>query len=85
MVGNVSMDMLTIDVTDVPQAGLGSRVVFWGRELSVNEAAASFDTIGYELLCAVAKRVAPGIFPSNAPAAVTLLIFNIFSILRCNR
>ncbi len=57
VVGNVSMDMLTIDVTDVPQAGLGSRVVFWGRELSVNEAAASFDTIGYELLCAVAKRV----------------------------
>ena len=58
IVGNVSMDMLTIDITDVERAGLDSKVIFWGRELPVNDVAAGFDTIGYELLCDVSKRVA---------------------------
>ncbi len=61
-VGRVSMDMLAVDLTPVPQAGPGSEVVLWGRSASgallpVDEVAHAAGTIGYELLCAVAPRV----------------------------
>lgn len=55
--GAISMDMLTIDVTDIPQAQLGSVVELWGKHISVNEVAARCGTIGYELMCAIALRV----------------------------
>ena len=55
--GAISMDMLTIDVTDVPEAQLGSEVELWGTHIPVNEVAKRCGTIGYELLCAIALRV----------------------------
>jgi alanine racemase len=56
--GRVSMDMITIDLTDVPTADIGSEVVLFGDEqLGVDEVAAVCGTIGYELLCAVSQRV----------------------------
>jgi len=55
--GRVSMDMITVDLTQVPEARVGSQVVLWGEGLSVDEVAASAATVGYELLCAVAPRV----------------------------
>jgi alanine racemase len=55
--GRVSMDMLTVDLTDVPDACVGSEVVLWGDGLPVDEVAAAASTVGYELLCAVAPRV----------------------------
>lgn len=55
--GAISMDMLTIDVTDIPEAKLGSVVELWGKHISVNEVAARCGTIGYELMCAIALRV----------------------------
>lgn len=55
--GRVSMDMLTIDVTDIPDADIGSPVQLWGGNVSVDEVASLSGTIGYELLCAVAPRV----------------------------
>ncbi len=57
LVGATSMDMLEIDVTDVPQAKVGSIVELWGEHVSVNEVAKLCGTIGYELLCALAPRV----------------------------
>jgi alanine racemase len=58
VVGRVSMDMLTVDLTDVPQAAVGSKVVLWGEDgPSVDDVATASGTIGYELLCAVARRV----------------------------
>lgn len=57
LAGSVSMDMLEIDVTDIPAAKLGSEVELWGKNLSVNRVAAACGTIGYELLCALARRV----------------------------
>ncbi|VWX58879.1 alanine racemase 2, PLP-binding [Burkholderiales bacterium 8X] len=62
LVGRVSMDMVAVDLTPLPSAGIDSEVVLWGRsskgaELSIDEVAASAGTIGYELLCAVAPRV----------------------------
>ncbi|KZE25367.1 alanine racemase [Crenobacter luteus] len=57
IIGRVSMDMLTIDLTDLPDAGVGSEVELWGDTVSVNEVAAHAGTIAYELLCNV-KRAA---------------------------
>jgi alanine racemase len=57
MAGRVSMDMLTVDLTDVPEARVGSPVVLWGEGLPVDEVAGAAGTVGYELLCAVAPRV----------------------------
>jgi len=57
LVGRVSMDMLTVDLTDLPQARIGSKVVLWGRGLPIDEVAVAAGTIGYELMCALAPRV----------------------------
>jgi alanine racemase len=66
MVGRVSMDMITVDLTPVPGAGIGSEVTLWGHAtrgpkeralLPVDEVARAAGTVGYELMCAVAPRV----------------------------
>jgi len=56
-VGRVSMDMLCVDLSAIPQAGIGSPVTLWGESLPVDEVAASAGTVSYELLCALAARV----------------------------
>ncbi|MBD3811079.1 MAG: alanine racemase [Betaproteobacteria bacterium] len=55
--GRVSMDMLCVDLTECPEAGVGSPVVLWGEGLPVDTVAASAGTSSYELLCALAARV----------------------------
>lgn len=55
--GQVSMDMMTIDVTDIPHADVGTLVEMWGDYLPVDRVAQAAGTIGYELLCAIAPRV----------------------------
>ena len=57
LVGRVSMDKITVDVTDISLARVGSSVELWGAQLPVDEVANSAGTIGYELLTAVAPRV----------------------------
>jgi len=57
VLGRVSMDMLSVDLTPVPSAGIGSRVTLWGDGLPIDEVADAAGTIGYELMCAVAPRV----------------------------
>lgn len=58
ILGRVSMDMLVADLTPVPHAKPGSDVILWGEGgPAVDEVAACAQTIGYELLCAVAPRV----------------------------
>jgi len=56
-VGTVSMDMLAIDLTPCPHAGIGTPVELWGNEVKVDDVAAAAGTIGYELLTALAPRV----------------------------
>ncbi len=66
LVGRVSMDMVTVDLTPLQQAGVeagfGSEVTLWGRAsngvvLSIDEVAQAAGTVGYELMCALAQRV----------------------------
>jgi alanine racemase len=55
--GRVSMDMITVDLTDVPEADVGSEVELWGAGLAIDEVANLCGTVGYELMCALAPRV----------------------------
>jgi alanine racemase len=51
LLGRVSMDMLCVDLTHLPGAGLGSDVELWGRNIRVSEVAARAGTIAYQILC----------------------------------
>ena len=57
LAGRVSMDMLTVDVTDVPAVSVGDPVELWGRGVAVEDVARAADTIPYELTCGVGPRV----------------------------
>lgn len=57
MVGRVSMDMVTVDLTDHPSAGVGSAVEFWGESLSIDRVAEACGTVAYELMTGVTERV----------------------------
>jgi alanine racemase len=61
VVGRVSMDLTTIDVTDIPDAALGDEVILLGRqgihEITAEELARKLDTISYEVFCGVSARV----------------------------
>jgi len=57
IVGRVSMDMITVDLTPVPSAHVGSNVTLWGKGLPIDDVAERAETIGYELMCALAPRV----------------------------
>lgn len=61
VVGAVCMDLTMVDLTDVPGAAPGDEVILWGgsgeQSISVNEVARLVQTISYEMLCTVGKRV----------------------------
>jgi alanine racemase len=65
IIGRVSMDMCTLDVTHIPDCTVGDEVVLLGKQgneyISANEIAAKAQTISYEILCALGKR-APRVF-----------------------
>lgn len=56
LIGRVSMDMLTVDLTDLPQAELGSDVELWGKNILASDVALHAKTIPYQLFCNI-KRV----------------------------
>lgn len=58
VVGRVSMDMITIDLTDIPDAVIGDRVELWGDTIAVDEVAQACGTISYELFCQITARPA---------------------------
>ena len=61
MVGNVSMDLTIIDVTGIPVVDVGDEVILLGesasRTITAWELAMHSQTIPYEVLCAISKRV----------------------------
>lgn len=59
LVGRVSMDMITLDLTDLAEeVAIGDEVILWGKNLPVDQIAQLSGTICYELLCGITKRVA---------------------------
>ena len=57
IIGRVSMDMLTLDLSEQPEAQLGDRVELWGDLVSANEVAGPSETIAYELFTGITRRV----------------------------
>jgi len=57
LIGRVSMDMISVDVTDLPPAAVGDPAVLWGEGVPVEEVAQYAGTIAYELICGVSQRV----------------------------
>ncbi len=60
--GRVSMDLIAVDLSGLPEAGIGTEVTLWGRSsrgavLPVDDVAHAAGTVSYELLCALAPRV----------------------------
>jgi|HubBroStandDraft_1064217.scaffolds.fasta_scaffold20328_2 alanine racemase len=56
-IGNISMDLTTIDITGIPDVREGDEVVVFGKELSVRKLAEWSQTIPYEILTGVSQRV----------------------------
>jgi alanine racemase len=56
-VGRVSMDMLTVDLSEIPEAQLGDAVTLWGDTVSIDEVAAHTGVISYNLTCSISARV----------------------------
>lgn len=57
LAGRVSMDLISVDVTDIHGVAIGSAVELWGKNLPVNEVALAANTIGYELLTRMPSRL----------------------------
>jgi alanine racemase len=57
VVGRVSMDLLALDLTELPHIDVGARVMLWGSELPVETIAEAAGTISYELTCGLTRRV----------------------------
>ncbi|GAB2504630.1 alanine racemase [Microbulbifer agarilyticus] len=57
LIGRVSMDMLAVDLTNVPQAAVGTEVELWGPRIPVSEVAECAGTIPYELFTGLTQRV----------------------------
>lgn len=57
IVGNIAMDVMMIDLTDIPDADVGSDVELWGKHLPITELALRSGTIAAEMTCAITRRV----------------------------
>ncbi len=57
LVGTVSMDLITVDITDCGKVNIGDEAILWGNDLLAEEIAAYADTISYELFTSISKRV----------------------------
>lgn len=56
LVGRVSMDLLTFDITEAPKASLGDTLVLIGPDYTIDELADDAGTIGYEVLTSLGNR-----------------------------
>ena len=70
VVGRICMDQLMIDLTSIPEAGVGAEVVLFGREPTADELADLTGTIGYELVCGVSRRVSRVYLRRGRPISV---------------
>jgi alanine racemase len=57
LAGRVSMDMLSVDLTGIDDAGVGSPVQLWGEHVGIDEVARQSDRLAYELMCGLNPRV----------------------------
>ncbi len=66
VLGNVCMDQIMVDVSDIPNVREGDTAILWGGNASdsAEDVAHKIGTIGYEIVCGVSRRV-PRIYTQN--------------------
>jgi alanine racemase len=57
LIGRVSMDMITVDLSQCPEAAIGDMVTLWGEDLPIESVAVCAQTIPYQLFCNLTSRV----------------------------
>jgi alanine racemase len=76
--GRVTMDLTMVDLTDLPVAEVGDEVVLFGeqggRELSLEEVAQGSETLPYEIMCTIGKRVTRIYVRGGRPVKLTSLV-----------
>jgi alanine racemase len=78
ILGRVTMDLTMVDVTDIPEAGVGDEVVLFGEQgeasLTLEEVANGSETIPYEIMCTIGKRVTRIYVRGGRPVRLTTLV-----------
>lgn len=78
IIGRVTMDLTMVDATEVPDVALGDEVVLWGKQgdgrIDLTEVAERAETIPYELLCSMGKRVVRIFLEGGQPRKVITLV-----------
>ncbi|HET7251577.1 MAG TPA: alanine racemase [Gemmatimonadales bacterium] len=78
IIGRVTMDLTMVDVTDVPNAAVGDDVVLFGEQqgasLGLEEVAAGSETLAYEVMCTIGKRVTRIYVRGGRPVKLTSLV-----------
>ncbi|MEK7331415.1 MAG: alanine racemase [Candidatus Eisenbacteria bacterium] len=78
ILGRVTMDLTMVDLTDVPEAAVGDEVVLFGEQgdasLPLEEVAAGSETLPYEIMCTIGKRVTRIYVSGGRPVKLTTLV-----------
>ncbi len=78
ILGRVTMDLTMVDLTDVPAARVGDEVVLFGDQgeaaLPLEEVAKNSETIPYEIMCTIGKRVTRIYVRGGRPVKLTSLV-----------
>ena len=78
ILGRVTMDLTMVDVSEVPDVAVGDEVVLFGEQrgtmLPVEEVARGSETLAYEILCTIGKRVTRLYVRQDHPVRVSTLI-----------
>jgi len=78
ILGRVTMDLTMVDVTDIPDAAVGDEVVLFGEQgeasLTLEEVARGSETIPYEIMCTIGKRVTRIYVRDGRPVRLTTMV-----------
>lgn len=70
VIGRVCMDQMMIDVTNIPNLSIGDEVILFGKQndksISIEEIASLSETINYEVMCLIGKRVPREYYKNNS-------------------
>ena len=78
MIGRVTMDLTMVDVTEIPDVALGDEAVLWGEQqgaaITLEEVAERAETLSYEILCSMGKRVVRVFLRHGKPVKILTLV-----------
>jgi len=72
LLGRVAMDMMGVDLSHIPNAHVGSKVILWGRGLPIEKISKCSGEIPYELFCRLTSRVKYEFYQNSADLTQTI-------------